>query len=117
MSNRGARTVDLQSPYSPPDALDSAVAPSIMFWIAGCIFASMAIGALFGLVLGVVIVQFFPGYYRAVFNAGDNPVFDPLSVGIGLGVTQGTAAGAVVGFLSVITYFWIRTRKSPQDRI
>lgn len=109
--------MDLQSPYAPPDTQDSTVGPSIMFWIAGCVFASMTVGAVFGLVLGVVIGKFFPGYYRAVFNAGDNPGFDPLSVGIGLGVTQGAAAGAVIGFLSVVAYFWIRTRKSPQVRI
>ena len=101
--------MNLRSPYTPPGEQDSVVNPSILFWIAGCVFGSMAIGSLFGLLIGVFIGKFAPGYYRTVFRAEADPAFDPMSVGIGLGLTQGAAAGTVVGFLSVVAYFWIRS--------
>ena len=88
-----------------------------MFWVIGCVFGSMAIGSLFGLAIGVVIGKFAPGYYRTVFQAEADPTFDPMSVGIGLGLTQGAVVGTVVGFLSVIVYFRIRSHQGTQDRI
>src|SRR5262249_35847708 len=47
-----------------------------------------------------------PGYYRSVFRNGNDPEFDPVSVGIGQGVTQGTAGGTVVGVIVVALFVW-----------
>ncbi len=105
-----------RSKFTPPAEANSGPKPSIMVWIAGTVFGSMVIFSLFGLAVGLAIGRFAPGYYRVVFQAQTDPAFDPMSVGIGLGLTQGAAIGAVLGFLSVIAYFWIRSRHRGQDR-
>lgn len=56
---------------------------------------------------------FNPGYYRAVFHSGQEPWFDPVSVGIGQGVGQGVAGGAGVGLALVAIFVWrdVRVRR------
>jgi hypothetical protein len=106
-----------ETPYAPPQALPPTAKPSLMLWIACSIFGSTVIGGGLGLVLGVMIGKFAPGYYRGVFSNGSDPSFDPLAVGVGLGLTQGAAFGAVIGIVSVMVYLWYRSRLEIQDRI
>ena len=104
-------------PYDPPQSQPPEPKPSLMLWIVGIIFGSMVIGSGSGLILGVVIGKFAPGYFRGVFSNGSDSSFDPLSMGVGLGLTQGAAFGAAVGIVSVVVFFWYRSRRSTYDRI
>lgn len=74
------------------------------------IFACTALFAAIGGGIGWALGTFNPGYYRAVFRSGNEPWFDPVSVGVGQGVTQGTAGGAVVGVAVVALYLWRDSR-------
>jgi hypothetical protein len=64
-------------------------------------------GALIGYSLGVAM----PGYYRAVFNSGREPWFDPVTVGLGLGLTQGLVCGVVIGAVVVLAVAWYNSRR------
>ncbi len=67
-------------------------------FVATCALVFGAAGAVIGLVLGNVA----PGYYRAVFRNGLDPAFRPEHVGLGLGSTQGAVCGVVVGSVFVL---------------
>jgi len=105
------------TPYDPPESPHPEAKPSLMLWIAGIILGSMVVGSGSGLILGVVIGKFAPGYYRGIFSNGSDASFDPLSMGVGLGLTQGAAFGAAVGIVSVVVFLWYRSRWSTYDRI
>ncbi len=75
-----------------------------------CVFASVALGALTGALMGAGIGTFLPGYYRSVFSNGKSPDFDPVAVGIGQGLTQGTGLGALIGIALVALYYWYLSR-------
>ncbi|MBI3865465.1 MAG: BON domain-containing protein [Planctomycetia bacterium] len=77
--------------------------------ILGCILA----GAAFGSALGYGIGKLAPEYYRAVFHAGMEPGFDPVSVGIGLGLTQGAPGGLFIGLVLVALFCWREIRLHP----
>lgn len=61
------------------------------------IIACTGIGGGIGWGLGT----FAPGYYRSVFPSGNQPWFDPVSVGVGQGLTQGTTGGVILGAIVV----------------
>lgn len=77
-----------------------------MFWISvsGCLFAAIGAG------IGYFIGSSMPGYYRSVFGAGSDPVFDPVAVGLGQGLTQGLVLGATIGLILVLTSWWKELR-------
>lgn len=56
--------------------------------------------------IGYALGRFAPGYYRSVFHGGNDPGFDPVSVGVGQGLTQGTAGGVVAGLVVVALLCW-----------
>jgi hypothetical protein len=58
--------------------------------------------AVAGGLIGSTLARSMPGYYRAVFSAGERPDFDPVQVGVGLGMIQGLIAGLVVGSVVVL---------------
>ena len=58
--------------------------------------------AVAGGVIGSTLGRSVPGYYRAIFQGGERPDFDPVQVGVGLGITQGLAAGLIVGSVVVL---------------
>lgn len=64
--------------------------------------ASAALFCILGGLIGFVLGQFVPGYYRSVFVNGDAPTFHPVQVGLGLGVSQGFAGGMIAGVIIVI---------------
>lgn len=74
--------------------------------IASGVFFSLA-GGLLGLLLGMAV----PGYYRAVFRHGNEPLFNPVEVGAGLGATQGLPGGVIVGVLVVFAVAWYNSRQ------
>lgn len=51
-----------------------------------------------------------PGYYRSVFGAGSDPIFDPVAVGLGQGLTQGLVLGATIGLILVLASWWKELR-------
>jgi hypothetical protein len=60
--------------------------------------------------------RFVPAYYRGVFRGGNQPLFDPVSVGVGQGLTQGAAGGVVAGLVLIAILAWRDTRpKRPAD--
>jgi hypothetical protein len=77
------------------------------------IAASTALFAGIGGGIGWAMGMYNPGYYRATFSAGNEPWFDPVSVGVGQGVGQGTAGGAGVGLVLVALFVWrdVRVRR------
>jgi hypothetical protein len=77
------------------------------------IAVSTALFASIGGGVGWAMGTFNPGYYRAVFRSGNEPWFDPVSVGVGQGVGQGTAGGAFVGLALVALFVWrdVRVRR------
>ncbi len=76
--------------------------------IAACAAVLGAIGTAVGWLLGT----FSPGYYRSVFRGGDEPWFDPVSVGVAQGLTQGISGGIFVGLLLVVIFVWREKRAS-----
>ncbi len=74
------------------------------------IAASTALFAGIGGGVGWAMGTLNPGYYRAVFRTGQEPWFDPVSVGIGQGVGQGVAGGAFVGLVVVALFVWREVR-------
>ncbi len=79
--------------------------------IAACTAILAGIGGGIWWALGT----FAPGYYRSVFRSGNEPWFDPVSVGVGQGLTQGTAGGVVVGLVVVALFIWRDTRAQRQS--
>jgi len=65
--------------------------------------------------IGWALGTFAPGYYRSVFRDGNQPWFDPVSVGLGQGVTQGTAGGVVVGVIVVALFIWRDRQRQPES--
>ncbi|AMV24734.1 hypothetical protein VT84_10085 [Gemmata sp. SH-PL17] len=63
--------------------------------------------------IGWALGSFAPGYYRSVFHHGNEPWFDPVSVGVGQGLTQGVTGGAVIGLIVVALFLWhdVRVRR------
>ncbi len=78
--------------------------------IAACTAMLAVIGGGTGWALGT----FAPGYYRSVFRNGNEPSFDPVSVGVGQGLTQGTSGGVAVGLVVVALFIWRDTRLTPR---
>jgi hypothetical protein len=76
--------------------------------VLGCVIAFTLLGAGTGYALGTVA----PGYYRSVFEGGQDPNFDPVDVGIGLGSSQGLLGGAVIGVL-LASVLLLRDRRAP----
>jgi hypothetical protein len=68
----------------------------VIIGISGIAFA--ASGGAIGYSLGLLS----PTYYRAVFEFGRSPDFDPAQAGLGLGLTQGCIAGIVIGAVVVL---------------
>lgn len=79
--------------------------------IAACTAMLAGIGGGTGWALGT----FAPGYYRSVFRNGNEPWFDPVSVGVGQGLTQGTSGGVAVGLVVVALFIWRDTRATRQS--
>lgn len=80
--------------------------------LAGCLLA----GAILGTVAGGLIGLYAPAYYFEVFNAWDNPDFDPLQMGLGLGFLQGGGTGLVIGAgLIGVTAWWKASRTEPTE--
>ena len=80
--------------------------------IAGSTVAFAIIGAGVGWALGM----YAPGYYRSVFQGGNEPWFDPVAVGLGQGLTQGVAGGVVVGLVVVALLIWRDSRLQPESQ-
>ncbi len=78
--------------------------------VTGCTVAFATIGAGIGWALGT----YSPGYYRSVFQSGNEPWFDPVTVGVGQGLTQGFAGGVVVGLTVVALFVWRDSRFQRQ---
>ncbi|VTR94759.1 unnamed protein product [Gemmata massiliana] len=74
---------------------------------------STALFACIGGGLGWAVGAYHPGYYRAMFRTGQEPWFDPVSIGVGQGVGQGVAGGATVGLIVVALFVWrdVRMRR------
>jgi hypothetical protein len=71
--------------------------------------------ALGGSVIGCTLGACLPGYYRAVFNSGREPWFDPVAVGLGQGLTQGLVCGVLVGAVIVLAVAWHNSRRRALD--
>jgi hypothetical protein len=80
--------------------------------IVACTVLLAGIGGGIGWGLGT----FAPGYYRSVFPSGNQPWFDPVSVGIGQGLTQGTTGGVILGVIVVALFAWRDSRVRPGER-
>ncbi len=68
--------------------------------------ASTLLGGIAGASIGSFLGRAVPGYYRNVFEKGNDPGFDPVAVGFGQGLTQGLAGGAAVGICLVAILAW-----------
>lgn len=79
----------------------------------GLVFASSAIFGLLGAGVGNWLGKEVPGYYRSVFEGGNDPGFDPVAVGIGQGISQGLVLGAVVGVCLVAITALQKRRTKP----
>lgn len=79
--------------------------------IAACTMLFAGLGAVIGWALG----RFTPGYYRSVFRGGDEPWFDPVSVGVGQGLTQGLAGGVAVGLAVAAILAWREVQLGRQE--
>ncbi len=77
--------------------------PVALATVAGCTLVMGIAGAGVGLALGMLA----PAYYRGVFRNGDEPWFDPPSVGLGLGLSQGLILGALLG-VAIVALFIAR---------
>ena len=66
----------------------------------------MLVGCLLGLLIGVIV----PEYYRTVFRYLDGPGFNPIAFGGVLGAVQGLFGGAGIGFVILLIYAWYLTR-------
>src|SRR5262245_9156154 len=60
--------------------------------------------------IGGAVATFSPGDHRNAVRSGNEPWFDPVSVGVGQGLTQGTTGGVVVGLVLVALFVWRDTR-------
>lgn len=80
------------------------------------ILSTLAFTLLGGLV-GHALGNFAPGYYRAVFEDGHSPFFNPAQVGLGLGITQGMTSGAIIGVVLVVVqgYFALRREAAAKS--
>ena len=67
--------------------------------------------------IGWGLGTFAPGYYRSVFPSGNQPWFDPVSVGVGQGLTQGTTGGVILGAIVVALFVWRESRVRQGERI
>ncbi len=76
--------------------------PLALATVAGCTLVTGLVGGAVGLALGTQA----PAYYRSVFRHGNEPWFDPPSVGLGLGLSQGLILGALVGLSLVALFLW-----------
>ena len=72
--------------------------------------ASAALLTGVGAGVGSALGTYAPGHYRAVFPRGNEPWFDPVSVGVGQGLTQGVAGGVAAGLVVVAIFVWRDTR-------
>ena len=83
------------NPYESPQESPEDQLPSTrrFLWSASAVFGCLLVGGVLGAGIGAALGAMVPSYYRSVFSAGDDPSFDPLSVGIGLGLTQGCVFG------------------------
>ena len=70
------------------------------------VLASALLFAAVGGGIGYALGRFNPGYYRTVFDAGREPRFDPVGVGVGQGLTQGMVGGVVAGLVVVALLCW-----------
>ncbi|MEL7499942.1 MAG: hypothetical protein AAFN77_20230 [Planctomycetota bacterium] len=98
------------NPFQSPQAAQQMPGASVLFLSIFGVFVSAALGGLGGAGLGAGLGYFNPGYYRAVFSGGDDPLFDPVAVGIGQGLGQGVLLGAAIGVALVGLFYWYRTR-------
>lgn len=81
------------------------------FLIAIC--SGVAGGAL-GTLIGFLLGQFAPDYYRLVFRMPRTVDLDPVQAGVGLGLTQGLGAGLIVGLVIVLAVAWYESRKGVE---
>jgi hypothetical protein len=100
------------NPYATPEVGNTLSMPSWRMWLGylATVFVASVVGGVLGAGAGGLLGIFTPGYYRAVFSGGADPLFDPVAVGIGLGTVQGMGLGTVVGVIVVALVIWQRTR-------
>ena len=100
------------NPYeaSQNPELTPAPKPTFLLWGVGTVFGSATLGGIIGCAVGMMMGKLVPGYYRSIFNGGDQPGFDPVAVGIGQGLSQGIAFGGFVGLVVVALFCWYRSR-------
>ena len=99
------------NPYQSPKQADSFSPQRMTVRLAfTTIIASAAIFAVIGGAIGYALGTFAPGYYRGVFSNGNEPGFDPVSVGLGQGITQGVTGGAAIGLLVIAILVWRECR-------
>lgn len=76
--------------------------------VGGC-----ALGALVGYLVG----QFAPDYYRAVFGFKPEDNIDYAHLGVGLGITQGLTGGVIVGLGIVAVLTWQGHRRRELEEL
>lgn len=95
------------NPYAATTNEVEGLATRRLLRYVACVLGSSCVGGMVGTVAGVMIGLCFPAYYRAVMFGGDQPGFDPVSVGAGLGAVQGLVWGGVLGVVVLVAYFRI----------
>lgn len=105
------------NPYETPKEPISGDRPDTkrFLWCVLAVFGCSALGALLGLIIGGLLGAAAPGYYRAVFAAGNDPDFNPVALGIGLGLTQGVVFGAIIGIALVAITSWHQSRMAKRE--
>lgn len=76
--------------------------------LSGLCFASA------GAIVGHLIGQHVPGYYRIVFRIPPSEQPDLKQLGVILGTTQGFALGAVIGLVITVTVAYCSSRSTSE---
>ncbi len=96
---------------SGPKAAPELTLPVALATVAGCTLAMGVAGPGVGLTLGT----YAPACYLGGFRNGEEPWFDPPSVGLGLGLSQGLILGALLG-IAIIALFITRDSQRIRAR-
>jgi uncharacterized membrane protein YeaQ/YmgE (transglycosylase-associated protein family) len=59
-----------------------------------------------GAVVGYLLAEYVPGYYRTVFRIPDDSSVNLHQVGIALGLTKGFVVGLLLGAVVVLAVAW-----------
>lgn len=104
----------LDHPYRPPQVSpETRPGEGPRFSIGRALSIIMACGlaaSVAGAGIGYALARFVPAYYRSIFEAGDDPGFDPVQVGLGLGISQGLICGLLIGSVIILAEAWTRWR-------